>query len=207
MILAVAALGMIGFFLYQEYRMPHTADLLKEAAEQLEAENYSAAAEQLEAAIVNEQKLKEKGKETIMENGAPYITEAYRGLGMIAYSKQEYEQARVNLLKTIELGGEETPVLYHMLGISAMKLEDYDGALEAFAAGTALPEEGTYKRTDGAEETADYSEVIREMKWNRIACFEKKLDWESAGVEAEAYVMASPEDTAAAKEAEFLATR
>lgn len=195
-IFAVAVIGLIGFFLYQEYRMPLTEDMVKKATSLMEKERYEEAAKQFEAAVINEKARQEKGKDTVTESGAPYITEAFRGLGMAYFSLEDYEQAGNYLRQVIEAGGEETPVLYNMLGISAMKLEDYDAALEAFQAGTEFP-----------AEAADDSAVIQEMKWNRIICFEKKLDWNSAKAEMEAYMAAYPEDTSAQKEAEFLSTR
>lgn len=196
-IFAAVVIGLIGFFLYQEYRMPLTSDMVKKAAGLLEEERYEEAAEQFEAAVINEEARQEKGKAaTVTESGVPYITEAFRGLGMAYFSLEDYEQAGKYLQQVIELGGEETPVLYNMLGISAMKLEDYDAALEAFQAGTELP-----------AEAEDYSAVIQEMKWNRIICFEKKLDWNSAKAEMGAYTAAYPEDTSVQKEAEFLSTR
>lgn len=57
------------------------------------------------------------------------------------------------------------------------------------------------------EQTVDYSEVIREMKMNRIICYEKKLDWESAKAAITQYTVEYPDDIAAQKEAEFLSTR
>lgn len=197
LIFAVAVAGMIGFFLYQGYRHPLTSDIVETATQLMQEENYAEAVEQFEEAVANEERLQEKDKASVTESGAPYITEAYRGLGMVYFSMEEYEQAEKNFRQAVEQGGDKTPSLYNMLGISAMKLEDYDGALEAFQAGIELP----------SEENVDYSAVIQEMKWNRIVCFEKKLDWNSAKVEMEAYTAAYPEDTSAKKEAEFLSTR
>lgn len=133
--------------------------------------------------------------------------EAYRGIGMVCYAQEDYEGARENLSKALEEGGLETPAIYHLIGVSSMKLEDYDGALTAFEQGTALPESGTVSEGTKEEQTADYSEVIREMRFNRVVCYEKKLDWENAKAAMAEYAGLYPDDAAAQKESEFLSTR
>ena len=97
-----------------------------------------------------------------------------------------------------------TPALYNLIGISAMNLEDYDSALTAFEKGCQLPATSVYTDADGKEQTADYTAVIQEMQFNRIVCFEKKLDWASAKAEMETYLTLYPDDETAKKEAEFL---
>lgn len=130
--------------------------------------------------------------------------EAYRGIGMAYYEQQDYEQARENLQAALDAGVLQTPAIYNLIGICGMNLDDYDGALAAFEQGTAISE---MVEIAGAEEDIDYSEVIREMKYNQIVCCEKKLDWEGAKAYAEAYISAYPDDAEVQKEAEFLRTR
>ncbi|MDE7066873.1 MAG: hypothetical protein K2O83_04225, partial [Schaedlerella arabinosiphila] len=91
--------------------------------------------------------------------------------------------------------------------VRCMTLADYDSALAAFDKGTGLPESGVVSRGSKEEETADYSEVIREMKFNRVVCLEKKLDWENAKAAMAEYASLYPDDANAQKEAEFLSTR
>lgn len=134
-------------------------------------------------------------------------SEAYRGLGMAYYAQEDYEGARTNLQKALEEGGLETPVIYNLIGVCSMKLGDYDGALTAFEQGTSLPESAVISEGTKEEQTADYSEVIQEMKFNRVVCYEKKLDWENAKAAMTEYSSQYPDDTAAQKEAEFLSTR
>lgn len=204
-VFVLAAFGIGGYWVYQHQNRSVTEDYVKEGVELLQEENYEKAAESFEKAIANEQ---EAGESALLtKEGAPYITEAYRGLGMACFSRQDYEKALTNLQQVLDLGGEATPVLYNLMGISAMYLTDYDGALNAFGAGAALPEEGTYTDTENAEQNVDYSAVIQEMKFNRIVCFEKKLDWANAKAEMEAYIAAYPDDPDAQKEAEFLSTK
>ncbi len=133
--------------------------------------------------------------------------EAYRGIGMACYALEDYEGTRQNLQKALDEGGLETPIIYNLIGVSSMKLEDYDTALAAFDKGTGLPESGVVSRGSKEEETADYSEVIREMKFNRVVCLEKKLDWENAKAAMAEYASLYPDDANAQKEAEFLSTR
>lgn len=133
--------------------------------------------------------------------------EAYRGIGMAYYAQEDYEGARENLQKALDEGGTETPAIYNLIGVSSMKLDDYDGALTAFEQGTGLPESGVVSKGTKEEQTVDYSEVIREMKFNRVVCYEKKLDWENAKAAMAEYAGLYPEDAVAQKEAEFLSTR
>lgn len=133
--------------------------------------------------------------------------EAYRGLGMAYYAREDYEGARTNLQKALDEGGLETPVIYNLIGVCAMKLEDYDGALAAFEQGAALSESGVIPEGTKEEKNADYKEVIREMRFNRVVCYEKKLDWENAKAAMAEYSSLYPDDAEAQKEAEFLRTR
>ncbi|KAI4442276.1 tetratricopeptide repeat protein [Schaedlerella arabinosiphila] len=168
---------------------------LKEGTELLEKGDFE------KAATVFEQAAKEA------ETEGERAPEAYRGMGMACYALEDYEGTRQNLQKALDEGGLETPIIYNLIGVSSMKLEDYDTALAAFDKGTGLPESGVVSRGAKEEETADYSEVIREMKFNRVVCLEKKLDWENAKAAMAEYASLYPDDANAQKEAEFLSTR
>lgn len=168
---------------------------IKEGTELLEKGDFE------KAATVFEQAAKEA------ETEGERAPEAYRGMGMACYALEDYEGTRQNLQKALDEGGLETPIIYNLIGVSSMKLEDYDTALAAFDKGTGLPESGVVSRGSKEEETADYSEVIREMKFNRVVCFEKKLDWENAKAAMAEYASLYPDDANAQKEAEFLSTR
>lgn len=130
--------------------------------------------------------------------------EAYRGLGMAYYEQQDYEAAKEAFQNVLDNEGDETPTLYNFIGVCSMQLNDVEGALDAFQKGIALSGE-----TDGKkdEDAPDYTEVVREMKYNEIACYERQQDWETAGAKAEEYLAAYPDDKDMQKEAEFLRTR
>lgn len=168
---------------------------VKDGTELLERGDFQKAVEAFEQAV----------KES--EKDGEQVPEAYRGIGMACYAQDDYEGARTNLQKALDEGGLETPIIYNLIGVSAMKLEDYDGALAAFEQGAALPESGAISEGTKEEQTVDYSEVIREMKFNRVVCYEKKLDWENAKTAMAEYSSLYPDDTEAQKEAEFLSTR
>ena len=168
---------------------------IKEGTELLEKGDFE------KAASVFEQAAKEA------ETEGERAPEAYRGMGMACYALEDYEGTRQNLQKALDEGGLETPIIYNLIGVSSMKLEEYDTALAAFDKGTGLPEIGVVSRGSKEEETADYSEVIREMKFNRVVCLEKKLDWENAKAAMAEYASLYPDDANAQKEAEFLSTR
>lgn len=168
---------------------------VKDGTKLLEEEKYSEAIAAFEQAA---QKAEKEGEDA---------SEAYRGLGMAYYAQEDYEAAQTNLQKALEEGAVRTPVLYNMIGACAMKLEDYDSALSAFEQGIELPVRTVVSEGTKQEQTVDYSAVIQEMKFNRVICYEKKLDWERAKVIMSQYSSEYPDDIEAQKEAEFLSTR
>lgn len=165
-----------------------------------------------EAVSAFEQVISDKGSSAIQ------VAEAYRGLGMCYYELEQYDQAQDYLKKAVDAGGEETAVLYNLIAVSAMRQEDYNAAVSAFEKGIELQE--TKKQTgdedspgkaggSGESETngADYTQMVREMYYNRVACYEKLYDWEQAYSAAKEYLEKYPDDESMRHEAEFLETR
>ena len=134
--------------------------------------------------------------------------EGYRGLGIAYYESGEYAQALEAFQKAVELGAKETVQLYHLMSVCGMQTwadqtEDesaYTSVLEYIQTGLALADSGS------SEEAPD-ADIIREMKYNEIICYEKLADWENAREKANEYLSEYPDDEAVRKEAEFLETR
>ena len=117
-------------------------------------------------------------------------------------------QALESFQKAVDLGAKETVQLYHLMSVCGMQTwtgeeEDdtaYSSVLEYIQTGLALAD------ADDSEEAPD-ADMIREMKYNEIICYEKLADWENARQKAEEYLGEYPDDEAVQKEAEFLETR
>lgn len=206
-ILAVILLGVSGYALFQAFQKPSVEELLEKGFQQMQEEDYEGAKDSFQTVIETEQTDEEEDSSKTDSQDTAYIAEAYRGLGLVSFELEQYEEVQTYLQKAIELNGEATPILYNLLGISAMKLEAYDSALEAFESGIEFPETETYQDAEGNEQTVDYAAVLQEMKFNRIVCLEKRLDWEKAKEAIETYINEYPDDETAQKEAEFLSTR
>lgn len=168
---------------------------IKDAYALMEKQQYEEAQQEFEAALElcaeTHDKYEDIEKETYV------LTEAYRGLGMAAYEMEDYANASAYFQKSLDAGAEGTVILYNMLGISALKTEEYEAALNAFENGIALAE--TEKDTD--------TEMYREMYFNSIICCEYLADWENARQKADAYLELYPDDEAVQKEKIFLETR
>ena len=130
--------------------------------------------------------------------------EGYRGLGMAYYESGQYEKALEAFQQAVDLGAEETVQLYHLMASCGMQTwkseEDYTAVLGYIQTGLALAE-----IADGEE--APDTDMIREMKYNEIICYERQADWENARQKTAEYLAEYPDDEAVQKEAEFLETR
>ncbi|MCI8293099.1 MAG: tetratricopeptide repeat protein [Hespellia sp.] len=156
-------------------------DYMQDGTASLEAGRYEEAVETFEKAVEEE------------EN----IGEAYRGIGIARYELEQYEEALKSFEEALKYEIEKTPTIYNLMGVCDMRLESYQSALNNFQVGITTAE--------NAEE--DYSEIIREMKYNEVICYEKLLDWNNAKTKIEEYIAAYPDDSEAAREAQFLRTR
>ena len=145
-------------------------------------------------AVTAFQKAVDEGKKT---------AEAYRGLGMAYYEQEDYASAKDAFEKALAAGGEKNQVIYNLLGICGMKLNDYNYALEQFNQGISLSQNsGT-----SMENAESFSEVLQEMRFNQIVCYEKLGDWENAKTKIAEYIQVYPDDADAQREAKFLETR
>ena len=102
---------------------------LKDGTGYLEDGNYK-------EAVTAFQKAVDEGKKT---------AEAYRGLGMAYYEQEDYASAKDAFEKALAAGGEKNQVIYNLLGICGMKLNDYNYALEQFNQGISLSQNRPWK--------------------------------------------------------------
>ncbi|MDD3404205.1 MAG: tetratricopeptide repeat protein [Hespellia sp.] len=124
------------------------------------------------------------------------LSEAYLGKGMAYFELKEYPAAKQAFSDAIANGAKETPIIYNMLAISDMEQDNIESALTSFEKGISL-----------AGDSKDYADVVQEMEYNVIACYEKQTDWENAKAKMEEYISKYPDDESAQKESEFLKTR
>ncbi len=157
---------------------------LKAGIKQMESGDYQKAAESF-------QKVIDKGEDT---------KEVYRGLGMALYEQEDYAGALSAFQTGLDNGMEETPQMYNLMGLSAMETGDYASGAQYFVTGTALAD------ARASEETID-GELLREMRFNAVVCYEKALDWANAKEKAAEYLEDYPDDEEMIREAEFLQTR
>ena len=122
---------------------------------------------------------------------------AYKGIGIARYELGEYESALLAFENAFQYGEEQTPMVLNLTGICSMKLEKYAEAVTQFELGIAA----------GQAEPENYGELVREMKYNEIVCYERIADWQTAKVKVEEYLELYPEDEVMQREAQFLGTR
>ena len=154
---------------------------IEKAAQYLDQRQYDEAVKYSELAIAN-------GEE---------IALAWRTIGLIRFRELKFQESSEALLQALENGGEKTPIIFYMLGVSALRAENLEEAIGFFDTGLAM-------ETPDREE---YSEVIRSMKINRIAAYQWLYDWNMARKLMGEYILLYPDDEAAQREFAFLETR
>ena len=78
-----------------------------------------------------------------------------------------------------------------------MKLQQYQDALDSFGQALLLSEMNA----------EDHGELIRELRFNEIVCYEKLSDWRTAKIKEDEYLTLYPDDEVMQKESLFLKTR
>ena len=119
---------------------------------------------------------------------------------MVYYETEEYQKALEAFETAAESGIRPDVQMYNLMAVCAMQTEQYGPALEYIRSGLALADSAS------ADEQPS-EELTREMKFNEIVCCERQADWAGAKQKVTEYLEAYPDDEAAQKEAEFLATR
>jgi len=125
------------------------------------------------------------------------IESAYKGIGLAQYEMGQYEMALGSFEQAFQNGAEKTPILLNLVGICNMKLQQHQDALDSFGHALLLAEMN-------AEE---HSELIRELRFNEIVCYEKLSDWRTAKIKVDEYLAMYPDDEVMQNESRFLKTR
>lgn len=150
---------------------------IKEGTEALKAEDFEQAQQLFTEAVEKDKNLKE----------------AHAGLGICYWEAADYENALKELENAIEAGAEGNAPMYNMMGVSALKTEDFKKAVEYFQSGL---------------EQEEMSEELRqEMSFNLIPAYEGTKDYEQAAQSLDQYLEKYPDDEKALKEKEFFDTQ
>lgn len=149
----------------------------KEGLAYLEEGNYESAIEEFEKAVEKEVN----------------VGDAYRGIGLAKWEMGDYEGAAAAFESALQNGTKETATIYNLLGLCKLNSGSYESGIQYFEQGIDLGEGS--------------GELMKEMRYNQIAAFEKKGDFESAKVKLASYIADYPEDEKAKKEHDFLETR
>ena len=139
-------------------------------------------------------------QEAVDSGNADEAADGYQGMGMTYYETGDYAAALEAFQNALDRGAEQTVQLYNLAGVCAMQTEDYETALGYIQAGLALAD--TASGSDAASE-----ELLQEMRYNEIVCYEQQADWDNAKQKITEYLEEYPDDEAAQKEADFLQTR
>ena len=149
----------------------------KSGAKALEKGKYEKAVEKFEKAIEEEES----------------VADCYRGIGIAKFQLTDYEGALSAFEEAVSEGAKETATLYDMMGAAAMELEQYEAAA------------GYYEKAVTYDDATD--EMMQEMLYNIVVCYEQVQDVEAAKAAIAAYTERYPDDEEAAREAVFLETR
>ena len=118
-------------------------------------------------------------------------TEATLILGMVYMAQGDTSNARSFYQQYIDADGDDPAKGYNGLALCDISDGDYDSALQNISQGLG-------------DATSD---EMRDLLFNEIVVYEKKLDFATALTKAQEYVDMFPEDSAAKKELAFLKTR
>ena len=129
---------------------------------------------------------------------------AWRGIGLIRFRMSEFEEAANALQIALDLGAEETPIIYHIIGSVAMRRQDYEAAIDSFTRGVFVGEQRTMQ---GLAEEMDAAIVMQEMRFNLVVLYQELREWEIAREYAIEYLIHHPDCELMRREMEFLESR
>ena len=121
------------------------------------------------------------------------MAESYRGKGLALYEKKEYEDAAEMLIRSVDKGAEATPQVCNIIALCLMEEQQYEQSLDWFKEGIA------------SGDASD--ELIRQIRYQAIICYEKTAQWEEAKKSAKSYMTDYPDDDKMAREYKFLESR
>lgn len=122
-----------------------------------------------------------------------YLDEAYRGLGIVCFELEKYEEAVENFQLALDSKTDETAILYSMMGACYLETGENEKALDVYTKALSMK---------------DLTEELKqEIQYNLIAVYENMADWEGAKKQMASYRKAYPDDERIEKEAQFLETR
>lgn len=121
------------------------------------------------------------------------LAESFRGLGICYFEQEKYEEALTAFEQALNEGTEETATLYNLCGISALNMGDAGSAVYYFEEGQRFADAG--------------QELLKEMAFNVIVCYEELGEYELAKEAADTYLEQYPDDEKVLKEQEFLSTQ
>ncbi len=122
-----------------------------------------------------------------------YMADSYLGMGIAYYEMEDYDDAAKCFAYAIQKGLNNSGVIYNMLAISYLKLDEYEKSLENII--LALQQEGNSE------------ELQKQLRFNEVVCMEMTGDWEGAKAKATSYLQAYPDDEDMTREMKFLETR
>ena len=132
----------------------------------------------------------EKARDLLMEGVEANYRPALELMGEIYLKLEDFAHARSMYERILEKEG-ESPLVDNGLALCYLESGDYDTALSYIEKGLSIGEE----------------DQLRELRFNEIVAYERKLDFSAARVKAEAYMQLYPTDEDGRKELQFLNTR
>ena len=132
----------------------------------------------------------EKARDLLMEGVEANYRPALELMGEIHLKLEDFAHARSMYERILENEG-ESPLVDNGLALCYLESGDYDTALSYIEKGLESGDE----------------EQLRELRFNEIVAYERKLDFSTARVKAEAYMQLYPTDEDGGRELQFLNTR
>ncbi len=132
----------------------------------------------------------DEARNAIYEAVEEHYPPAMELMGEIFLAQGDYNNA-LDMYQTVMEQSGESPEVYNGLALCAIQAEEYDMALNYLEQGLAIADKDSRQP----------------LLFNEIVVYERKLEFSTAKLKAEAYVQQYPTDEAGQKELKFLSTR